>query len=37
MMYVGSVGCLKNIKNAISVARNVMERTGETILVGGDG
>ena len=34
---MGSVGCLKNIKNAIGVARNVMERTQETLLVGDDG
>ena len=34
---VGSVGCLKDIKEAISVARNVMEHTNETLLVGDDG
>ena len=34
---VGSVGCLKNIKQAISVARSVMEHTLETLLVGDDG
>jgi N4-(beta-N-acetylglucosaminyl)-L-asparaginase len=33
---VGSVGCLKDIKEAISVARNVMEHTNETLLVGDD-
>ena len=31
---VGAVGCLREIKSAISVARNVMERTGHTFLVG---
>ena len=34
---MGSVGCLKSVKNAIAVARNVMERTAETLLVGDDG
>ena len=34
---VGSVGCLKDIKEAISVARSVMEHTQETLLVGDDG
>ena len=34
---VGSVGCLKEIKSAISVARKVMEHTEETLLVGDDG
>ena len=34
---VGSVGCLKVIKEAISVARSVMEHTEETLLVGSDG
>ena len=34
---MGSVGCLKNIKHAISVARSVMEHTQETLLVGDDG
>ena len=34
---VGSVGCLKNVKQAISVARSVMEHTMETLLVGDDG
>ena len=34
---VGSVGCLKRIKNAISVARHVMEHTNHTLLVGEDG
>ncbi|OQV21403.1 N(4)-(Beta-N-acetylglucosaminyl)-L-asparaginase [Hypsibius exemplaris] len=33
-MNVGSVGCLRRIKNAISVARFVMERTKHTLLVG---
>ncbi len=31
---VGSVGCLRQVKSAISVARSVMERTGHTLLVG---
>ncbi|EDV24643.1 uncharacterized protein TRIADDRAFT_24893 [Trichoplax adhaerens] len=31
---VGSVGCLKRIKSAISVARKVMELTNHTLLVG---
>jgi len=35
-MDVGSVGCLKNIKNAMSVARRVMEKTYHTLLVGDD-
>ena len=34
---VGSVGCLKNIRSAISVARSVMEHTDHTLLVGDDG
>ena len=34
---MGAVGCLKSVKNAIAVARNVMERTAETLLVGADG
>lgn len=34
---VGSVGCLKDIKQAISVARSVMEHTQETLLAGDDG
>ena len=34
---VGAVGCLKNIKSAISVARHVMEYTEHTFLVGKDG
>lgn len=34
---VGAVGCLKRIKAAISVARNVMEHTTHTFLVGDDG
>lgn len=33
---VGAVGCLKNIKSAISVARKVMEHTTHTLLVGDD-
>eukprot|EP01097_Dermamoeba_algensis_P008385 TRINITY_DN5587_c0_g1_i1.p1 TRINITY_DN5587_c0_g1~~TRINITY_DN5587_c0_g1_i1.p1 ORF type:complete len:258 (-),score=48.40 TRINITY_DN5587_c0_g1_i1:108-881(-) len=33
---VGSVGCLKRIKSAISVARAVMEYTKHTLLVGED-
>lgn len=31
---VGSVGCLRRVKTAISVARSVMEHTGHTLLVG---
>lgn len=31
---VGSVGCLRNISNAIGVARAIMEHTSETMLVG---
>jgi len=34
---VGSVGSLRRVKSAISVARNVMERTEETLLVGEEG
>ena len=34
---VGSVGCLKDVKEAISVARSIMEHTEETLLVGSDG
>lgn len=34
---VGAVGCLKQVKRAISVARSVMEHTTETFLVGDDG
>ena len=34
---MGAVGCLKNIKNAIGVARAVMEHTSHTLLVGDDG
>ena len=34
---VGSVGCLKRVKSAISVARKVMEHTTQTLLVGDDG
>lgn len=33
---VGAVGCLKRVKNAISVARKVMELTDHTLLVGDD-
>ena len=33
-MSVGSVGALKSIKNAISVARIVMENTYHTLIVG---
>ncbi|XP_015766685.1 PREDICTED: N(4)-(Beta-N-acetylglucosaminyl)-L-asparaginase-like isoform X1 [Acropora digitifera] len=33
---VGSVGCLKRVKKAISVARSIMEHTTETLLVGDD-
>ena len=33
---VGSVGCLKRVKNAISVARKVLELTDHTMLVGDD-
>ncbi|CAL8074669.1 unnamed protein product [Orchesella dallaii] len=31
---VGAVGCLRNVKNAIGVARKVMEHTKHTLLVG---
>lgn len=31
---VGSVGCLRNVKSAISVARSIMEHTSQTLLVG---
>ena len=34
---VGAVGCLREVKSAISVARNVMERTMHTFLVGDQG
>ena len=34
---VGSVGCIRNIKSAISVARSVLEHTGHTLLVGDQG
>ena len=34
---VGSVGCLKRVKSAISVARAVMEYSEHTLLVGKDG
>ncbi|MEM8773032.1 MAG: N(4)-(beta-N-acetylglucosaminyl)-L-asparaginase [Pseudomonadota bacterium] len=33
---VGAVGCLKRVKKAISVARNVMEKTQHTLIVGED-
>jgi len=33
-MNVGSVGCLRSIKNAIGVARRVLENTEHTLLVG---
>ena len=33
-MDVGAVGCLRGIKDAISVARFVLERTKHTLLVG---
>jgi N4-(beta-N-acetylglucosaminyl)-L-asparaginase len=33
---VGAVGCLKRVKKAISVARNLMEKTRHTFLVGED-
>ncbi|EDO49709.1 predicted protein [Nematostella vectensis] len=33
---VGAVGCLKRVKNAIGVARSVMEHSKETFLVGED-
>ena len=31
---MGSVGCLRRVKSAISVARSVMEHTTHTLLVG---
>ena len=34
--HVGSVGCLKTIRSAISVAGSVMEHTNHTLLVGED-
>ena len=34
---VGAVGCLKDVRNAIGVARSVLQHTKETILVGEDG
>ena len=34
---VGAVGCLKNIKSAIGVARAVMDHTSHTLLAGDDG
>ena len=33
---VGAVGCLKRVKRAISVARQVMEKTQHTLIVGDD-
>ncbi|EDO35416.1 predicted protein, partial [Nematostella vectensis] len=33
---VGAVGCLKEVKNAIAVARSVMQHTTHTLLVGED-
>ncbi|XP_065883752.1 putative N(4)-(beta-N-acetylglucosaminyl)-L-asparaginase GH22932 isoform X2 [Dysidea avara] len=33
---VGAVGCLKNVNNAIGVARAVMDHTSHTLLVGDD-
>ena len=33
-MDVGGVGCLRNVKHAISVARHVLENTAHTLLVG---
>ena len=36
-MDVGSVGYLRNIRSAISVARAVMEKTRETLIVGSAG
>ena len=34
---IGSVGCLRRIKSAISVARSVMEHSTHTLLVGEGG
>ena len=34
---VGAVSCLKNIKNAIGVARALLDHTSLTLLVGEDG
>lgn len=31
---MGAVGCLRNVKNAIGVARKVLDHTGHTMLVG---
>ena len=36
-MNVGSVGCLRNIENAIKVAQAVMNYTKHTLLVGDQG
>ena len=33
-MDVGGVGCLRNVKNAISVARHVLENTAHSLIVG---
>ncbi len=33
-MNVGAVGALRNVKNAVSVARHVLERTEHSLLVG---
>ena len=33
-MNVGSVGCLRSIKNAIGVARRVLDNTEHSLLVG---
>lgn len=33
-MDVGGVGLLRNVKNAMSVARKVLENTGHTLLAG---
>ncbi|CAK8671805.1 unnamed protein product [Clavelina lepadiformis] len=33
-MNVGAVGCLRNVKNAVGVARRVLENTEQTLLVG---
>lgn len=33
-MNMGAVGCLRKVKNAVSVARHVLENTQHSILVG---
>lgn len=33
-MNVGSVGCLRNVRNAIGVARRVLDNTEHSLLVG---